>query len=174
MAKKKVTPAERERLWVEAMITTGGNKTQSAVMAGYKPGEAAKKAGQRMSTNVHVAKMLKKRQKQVLDKAADKAQLTVDEVLLDLAEAMRFDPAMLYDDTGNLLPVKQMPPEVRRHLEGVETDVIKLGEKGALVTSKVKFAKKTATRDQAMRHLGLFEKDNRQKPALPPIVVKFV
>lgn len=159
--------AVKQRLWVEAMLTNGGNATQAAVAAGYKSGEAAKKAGHRMSTNVHVAEMLEKRRAAVLAQAERTTLLTVQEVLEDLAQARRFDPAKMYGEDGRLLPVRDMPPEIRMHLEGVEIDEIAVGRgKDRVVighTSKVRFPKKSVAREQAMKHLGLFEKDNTQR-----------
>lgn len=185
MAKKRAkagssrsAAAERRRLFVEAYCGEHRlNATQSAIAAGFSK-KTAYSAGGRLLKRVEVQSAIKQRLGEVFEKAAETTQLTANEVLQDLAEAMRFDPALLYNADGSIKPVSEMPLEVRRQLEGLETDVIKVGRgkksKVALITSKVKFPKKSATREQAMKHFGLFEKDNRQKPPLPPILLKFV
>lgn len=179
MAKRKAGNSkdavqQRRKLFIEAYCGEHRlNGKQSAIAAGFAP-KSAEVTACRLLRQAKVKAAIAKRMAKAQRLASDVTDLTAVEVMRDLAEAMRFDPAALYDDEGNLLPVKKMPLEVRKHLEGTETDVVKIGEKGFLVTSKVKFAKKTATREQAMKHFGLFEKDNRQRPPLPPIKIEFV
>jgi phage terminase small subunit len=162
----KAGASARHALFVEAYLQNGGNATQAAISAGYSP-KTAKQQGARLLTHVDVSTAVEKRRAETLATAAAATQLTVNEVLEDLAQAKRFDPALLFDDKGVILPVHKMPPEVRLQLEGVKYDQIVLGRgkkrRVINVISDIRFPKKSTARDQAMKHLGLYKADNEQK-----------
>ena len=166
-SRAKESAAHRQALYVEAMVANGGNKRQAALTAGAKSDIAADQYAARMSQNVTVTAQIEARRAEVLSKA----MLTTDEVLQELAHSVRFDPARMYGPDGALLPIKDMPPEIRRQLDGIETQ--EMGTPGQVLIArvhKVKHSPKVARMEQAMKHLGLFEKDNAQKPAmLPPV-----
>lgn len=175
MAKKRVkagtskaAAADRKRLFVEAYCTNGRNGKQAAITAGYSA-KTAESAASRLLRNVKVSAAVQQRQAEAFAHAQRTTLLTAEEVLEDLAQAKRFDPAKLYAADGSLLSVRDMPEEVRLQLEGVEVDEIAVGkgEERTVIgqTSKVKFPKKSVVRDQAMKHFGLYKADNEQKPA---------
>lgn len=177
MAKKRVkagtskaSAAERRKVWVEGMIQRNGNQTQAAVYAGIAAGAAAEKYGYRMSKDVRAQGMLRDRLAQVHEAAQDATLLTEIEVRRDLAEALRFNPKRLYKPDGSFIPMHELPDEVSKHLEGTEYEELYVGsgEQRAAVgrVAKIKFPKKTAVREQAMKHFGLYELDNKQKPAV--------
>lgn len=163
----KPNAVQKQALWIEAMLTNGGNATQAAVSAGFKKGEAAKKAGHRLSTNVHVAAELARRQKEVLEHAMEISGLTVDRTLKEVARLAYFDPRKLYTEDGNLKPVSEWDDdtaagiasiEVLEEFEGRGEDRVAIG-----LTKKLKVWDKNAALDKAMKHLGQYEKDNSQK-----------
>lgn len=175
MAKKRVKAgtakheaAEKKRLFVEAYCTNGGNGKQAAIKAGYAP-KSAEVTASRLLRDAKVSAAVAIRRAQTFEKAQQNTQLTADEVLEDLAQAKRFDPARMYGANGELLHIKDMPPDVRVHLEGVEFEEIAVGsgEERTVIgrVAKVKYPKKTQIREQAMKHFGLFEEHNRQLPA---------
>jgi hypothetical protein len=51
-----------------------------------------------------------------------------DDILRGLEMARTFDPADLYSPDGTLIPIKDLPPEVRMCIERVEVDEITIGE----------------------------------------------
>jgi hypothetical protein len=67
---------ERKAKFIEAMVATGGNKRASAIAAGYKPGRAADKAGERLSHNVAVMSHIEKRESVVMAKVAENTEVT--------------------------------------------------------------------------------------------------
>ena len=163
------------------------NATRAAEAIGHKPGRASEQAGYRLSKDVVVQRLLAQRRAEALEKA----KATSDEVLVSAARDMRFDPAKLFDEHGKLKPIHEIDEDTRLAMRGMDVDQIlgyadelegkgnaKKGEKGSKVvighTVKVRFPEKTAAREQLMKHFGLYEKDNRQRPAIPPILVKFV
>ena len=143
--------AHRVRLFIEAYLSNGGNATQAAVAAGYKPGAGAEKAGYRMSKDVRVSAELKKRAAQ----AAAKAELKTEGVLSVLR-------CLVHARAVDVLSKKQraqlpsLTPELEVAIVGFKFD-----SKGKL--REVKFADKNAALEKAMRHLGMFDEDNTQK-----------
>lgn len=166
----KASAAKRRTIFAATYVANGENGTQAAIAAGF----AEKSAHVTAARLLKDAKVLKRIEKS-RGRAVERAQLTADEVLLSLARDLRFDPAKLYHQDGRMKALHELDADTRLALRGVEVDQI-LQEK-VLVgrTVKVKFPEKTAAREQGMKHFGLYEKDNRQKPNLPPeIRLKFV
>ena len=100
------------------------NATQAAIRAGYSA-KTAKQQGARLLTNADILAA-------VVTAKADRGERTridADWVLTRLAEEADADLADLYDDGGNLLPVKQWPIIWRKGLvAGVETVSERVGE----------------------------------------------
>ncbi len=125
--------------------------TQAAIRAGYSAGTAHVQ-GSRLLSNVKVWEAIAKAQA----KAAAKVEVTVERVLKEYARLAFADIAKAYGADGNLLPVPQMPEDIRRALTGVEiTELYGDGEPiGHL--KKVRFAPKVSALDSLARHLGMF------------------
>lgn len=149
----KQSAANRRALYIEAFISNGGSKRGAAIAAGFKPGRASDKAAERMSHNVAVVAEIERRRSEVVAKAQENTQLTVDEVLASLARDIRFDPLKVFKD-GKLVPFDEMDPDTRRAIRGLSYDA-----KGQ---PNIKFPEQTAAREQGMKHFGLYEKDNEQ------------
>lgn len=162
----KSTAKDRRKQFPAAYIAAKGNATEAAKTVGFSPKGAAV-AGSRMLREANVAAEIERLRAKALKDAEDKGLLTAQEVLESLARGLRFDPRKLYREDGSLKPITELDDSVALELEGVEIDEITLGKgKDAAVighTSKVKFPRKHVVREQAMKHFGLFEKDNRQK-----------
>lgn len=80
-------------------------------------------------------------------------QVRGEDVLKELVRIGLADPASAFSEVGELLPLREMPPEVRRAIAGVEVrnDPVT----GAVVT-KIKWWDKTRALDLLGRHLGLY------------------
>lgn len=156
----------REKAFVEAFIANGGNACRAAESAGYSPGPSARVQSTRMLARPNIQAAIKARQAEL----AQKLELTTENVLRSLAQAVHFDPRKLYDESGNLKPINELDDDTAQALSGFEvTEERGSGdERGQVIgyTKKVKWLDKNTARDQAMRHLGLFDKDNKQKNPL--------
>lgn len=176
--------AEARKLrFVEAMIATDDNITQAAVMAGFSARSAAQQ-GSRLLKDAKVQQLLKDRRRALLTKL----ELTSESVLRSLAQSVFFDPRKLYRADGTLKDVHELDDDTAMALAGLEvteemgpapadTGMEPQGHGGALkrqqgrkvlrsITAKVKWHDKTAAREQAMKHLGLFKADNTQRTLL--------
>jgi phage terminase small subunit len=135
--------------------------TQAARRAGYAPRSAAVTAS-RLLTKANIREAIAKAQA----KAAAKAEVTVERVLKEYARIAFADIAQAYDDHGNLLPVTQMPEDIRRALIGVEiAELYGDGERiGQL--KKLRFAHKVSALDSLARYLGMFQEGAGASPGL--------
>jgi phage terminase small subunit len=143
--------AKQERFVQEYLIDL--NATQAAIRAGY----SAKTASETGYENL--------RKPQIAARIAAKYELTSELIIRSIVQELTFDPAKLYDEDGLLLPITELPEDVRMALTSIEFEQI--GSPDAPVyVRKVKWAARQGAREQAMKHLGLFEKDNVQKHAV--------
>jgi hypothetical protein len=153
----KEAAAARKHLFVEAYLANGGNATEAAKSAGYSP-KTAYQQGPRLLKDVQVATELRARAQGL----AKKYELTTDMVVRSIVQELTFDPARLYGQDGQLLPVDKLDEDTRMALVSLEAEQHGSPEAPVYVR-KVKWAQRQAAREQAMKHLGMFEADNKQR-----------
>lgn len=138
------------------------NATQAAIRAGYSK-HTAYSQGERLLRNAEIRSAIDAG----IAKHAENAGLSIEMVLASIVRELTFDPAQLFDEFGGLKPIDEIPAEARKCLVGIETAQVGSPEAPVMV-QKVKWVNPSQAREQAMKHLGMFEKDNAQKP--PPVV----
>ena len=93
--------------------------------------------------------------------------MSVETVLRELENIVHFDPRKIYDAKGKLIPIHQLPEDVAKGLASFDQDEIVVGKGPAARvighTTKVRQWDKLVAIDKAMKHLGMFERDNRQR-----------
>lgn len=147
----------RKAVFVEAYIANGGNATEAAKTAGYSQKTAYSQGG-RLLKDVEIQRAIAERSKAV----AKKYELNTDLVVKSIVQELTFDPAKLYNAGGQLKDITELDEDTRMALASVEFE--QLGSQDAPVfVRKFKWASRQAAREQAMKHLGMFEKDNEQK-----------
>jgi phage terminase small subunit len=155
--------AEQRRIgFVENYIMNGGNATQAAIDCGYSP-KTAGVQGARLLKDVRIKKEIEERQKRL----AKKLELRTEDVLKELARIVYADPRKAFDSRGVLLPVNEWPDDVAAMIASIEVEELFEGSGKDRVwtgyTKKVKLWDKNSAIDKAMKHLGQYEKDNKQK-----------
>lgn len=164
----KVSAAQRRALFVEAYIANGGNATQAAITAGYSR-KTARQQGARLLTDVDISTYVEKRRAAVLAAAEEKTGLTVSGVLKELRRIVHSDPRRLMNGENNLKNIADLDDDDAAAVASIEIteDFSGRGEARELsgYTKKVKLWDKNSAIEKAMKHLGLFERDNEQKPA---------
>lgn len=156
--------AARKAAFIEAYIANGHNATAAAIAAGFSP-KSAGSQGHDLLKKPEVAEAIKQRTIGLVKKY----ELTTDMVVKSLVQELTFDPAQLYDEDGQLRAVKDLPEDARMALVSVEAE--QHGSPQAPVyTRKIKWAAKHQAREQAMKHLGMFERDNEQRNPLAGLV----
>lgn len=154
----KAAAAVRRAKFVEAYIANGGNATEAAREAGY-PARSARSRGHELVKDRDVLDAIRKRQ----DELAKKLELTTEGVLRSLAQAVHFDPRKLYNEDGTLKSPTELDDDTAAALAGIEIIERRNDDESAVVTkTKIRWLDKNGAREQAMKHLGLYEKDNRQ------------
>ena len=151
----------KQKLFVEAYLTNGGNGRQAALSAGY----SAKTARQQASENLSKPDIQAAIQAAMAPRV-ERFGLTLDRLEEELACIAFFDPRRAYDKDGQLLPVPAMPEEVARALSGFEVldefDLVDDAENPAKkklrtrigTTTKVRWASKTQAIELGMRRRG--------------------
>jgi len=94
---------------------------------------------------------------------ASKVVATEARVIEELARIGLFDPGELFAEDGSLLPIKNMLPEVRAAIASIEIEEIDADGRVIGRVKKVKLWDKNSAADKLLRHLGAYEKDNRQR-----------
>ena len=122
---------EKQRAFIREYISNGENATQAYLLV-YPNSRKWKKASVRSRAyallhSEHVAntiqKHLKKEEKRY---TIDRDRLIKEEIRIALA-----DPGAIFDDNGELLPIKDWPEDIRRACSGMDivTSYAKGGEK---------------------------------------------
>lgn len=156
------TTAEQRRLvFVEHYLNNGENASQAALAAGFSA-KTAPQQGHRLLKNVQVQQLIEQRRTKVL---AD-AGLTTELVIRSLVQALTFDPRRLYREDGTLKAVTELDDDTAMALQGIEVTEEFTGrgkDRGVTgFTRKLKWHDKTSVREQALKHLGMYRKDNEQ------------
>ncbi len=99
---------------------------------------------------------------ELMGKAAERTQISVAEVLDNMARIARADLRELYRPDGSLKPIAEWPEDAALAVAGVETSEIYRGagkkRKVVGVTHKVKLWDKTKALDLLGRHFGMLKK----------------
>lgn len=95
-----------------------------------------------------------------LKRRAERVEVSQDHVLRSLLEIANVDVAEAFDESGQLKPIHEIPPAVRRAISGIEVDELFEGrgeERTRVgVTRKVKFWPKVQSLELLGKHLKLF------------------
>lgn len=100
-------------------------------------------------------------------RAAQKALTSVEEIVAENLAIIRFDPARLFDENGDLLKWEDIQPEDRRCITEVntETAVDQTGHVRRTTTVKTAASARGAALDRLARMMGAYARDNAQKTA---------
>lgn len=133
------------------------NATQAAIRAGYSEKlYSAEVQGCRLLSNIKV----KARINELMDARQKRTEITSDVVLQEILLLAKTDLSRAYDDNGKLLPIKEIPEDIRRAIAGVKVfeefegfgkDRVKIGE-----VRELKLWDKPRALELLGKHLKLF------------------
>lgn len=93
--------------------------------------------------------------KELQGKAADRAEITAERVLREVARLAFFDIRKIFNDDGSLKKVFELDDDTAAGIAGIEA--IDIGGEGQLMISKkFKVADKNAALEKLCKHLGLY------------------
>lgn len=148
----------RKKLFVEAFLTNGENAGEAAQAAGYSA-KTAYSAGPRLLKDVEIQNAIKVRRVALIEKF----ELTTERTLREIARLAYSDPRKFYNSDGTLKQVHDLDDDTAATIASVELDEIKADGVVIGITRKVKQWDKNAALEKAMKHLGEYEADNRQR-----------
>lgn len=102
------------------------------------------------------------------EKVAERAGLSIERTLQEVARLSYADPRKMFRSDGSLIPIQEMDDDTAATVASVEHDsvITGSGEDAAVVrTTKLKTWDKNAALEKAMKHHGLYERDNTQRAA---------
>lgn len=156
----KQAAADRKNLFIEAYCANGGNATQAAITAGYSA-KTADQQGSRLLKDVKVSAEIAERAQSV----ARIVGLTTERTLQEVARLAYSDVRKLFKADGTLKPIHELTDDEAAAVASVEIDDITIGQVKVGSTTKIKHWDKNSALEKAMKHHGLYEKDNEQQPA---------
>ena len=96
--------------------------------------------------------------------AAKLAGLTVERTLQEVARLAYSDPRKMFRPDGSMIPIAEMDDDTAACVASFKHDTFDGGEEGESgSTTKLKVWDKNAALEKAMKHLGLYERDNSQR-----------
>jgi len=158
--KKSKLTDKQERFCQEYMIDL--NATQAAIRAGY-----SKKTAQAISTENLSKPLIQARIQELKSKISDKAEITAVEILKELKNFAYSD--ITETITLTVEELKELPSEVRRLITQYKKTTKTLMGHGndpeAIIEEAVelKFVDKMRAFEMLNKHIGFYEKDNKQK-----------
>lgn len=170
--------AHRRELFKQAYIANGHNIKQAAIDAGFSPKTAASQ-GSRLLTDVNFAAEIAEAEREQLAAASKTTGLTLERVQQELARLAFSDPRKLLRPDGTLIPIHELDDDTAATLASFEVTTVasgnpadadddeefekRKGDQTVVRMHKLKVWDKNAALANAMRHLGMFEKDNSQR-----------
>jgi phage terminase small subunit len=154
---------DKQEAFVREYCSNGWNATKAVIAAGYTAkniGTAQSIGTENLSKPVIDLAISKKKAE-----LAKKCEVTQEMIV---AEMVKVGMANVQDymDTNNAVrDISELPKDVAAAVESIQVDVRYDGGDSTGYTEKVrlKLHSKLTALDQLARHLGLFEKDNRQR-----------
>lgn len=131
------------------------NATQAAIRAGYSENTAESQGSRLLS----VAKV-RAAVDAAMQRRSQRVEVKADDVLRELMRLAFVDLGKAYREDGTLLPIHEIPEDVRRAMAGLEVDEIWEGfgedRRQVGVTRKVKFIDKARALELLGKNLKLF------------------
>ena len=154
----RAAAAQRRKRFIDAYLANGHNATQAAITAGFSPKTACAQ-GQRLLRKVEVSGEIAR----AAERAAVASGLLKERSLREVARLAYSDMRQLFRSDGTLKDLSEMDDDTAATIASIETVEERSDGGTKTVVRKVKLWDKNAALDKAMKHLGLYQKDNSQR-----------
>ena len=159
---------KQERFCKEYVIDLNG--TKAAIRAGYSE-KSAKEEASRLLTNANIEARVKELQSGI----GERLEITADMVVKELWALGVYNVKDFVKDDNTIAQLANLERDTVKPVTGIkvtEKTVHFDGGEETTVTTELKLADKRAALVDVGRHIGLFEKDNKQK-ATPDVKITF-
>lgn len=141
------------------------NATQAAARAGYSKRTASEQSA-RLLGDVRIQEALNAATK----KRSEKVGFSAENTLKELQNIVHFNIKNVFDNDGKLKSIKDLDDSVASAIASVEFSTNLEGDGSRII--KLRPYDKTKAVDMAMKHFGLFEKDNEQQGSVVAAILK--
>lgn len=160
--KSKKQPLSQRQIQFAKEYVVDLNGSQAAIRAGYSV-KGADLQARRLLGDDRVSDIIRK----VRETISERLEITSDKVLQEIAALAFSNIHDFVDENNNIKKLHDLPRLTTKAVAGIETTEtirpIGGGEFSREIVTKLKFHSKVSSLDQIARHLGMFEKDNKQK-----------
>jgi phage terminase small subunit len=139
-----------------AVALAKGSNASDAYRAVYSAGRMTAKSINEEACHLVANPKVASRVAELREPAMKAARLEIEDTLRQLACVLRSDARRLFRPDGSLIPVHELDDATAAAISSIELD-----EEGR--PKKIRLWSKIDAIEKAMRHLGLFERDNGQK-----------
>lgn len=154
----KLAAELRRKVFVERWLTNGNNAAEAARYAGFSENSAVQ-TGYELLQRDDVQALIGHRNNRLLATAT----LNTERWANEMAAIGHLDPGEFYNEAGELIPIHKLPEHVRRAVASVDHEITTDKDGNTTQRIKIKTNDKNAALTNIGRHLGVFERDNRQQ-----------
>jgi phage terminase small subunit len=137
-----------------AVAVAKGSNASDAYRGAYSTGRMSAKSINEEASHLLAHPKVASRVAELRAPAMKAARLEIEETLRQLACVLRSDARRLFRPDGSLIPVHELDDATAAAISSIDLD-----DQGR--PKKIRLWSKTDAIDKAMRHLGLYERDNR-------------
>jgi phage terminase small subunit len=145
----------KQERFVAEYLANGLNATKAALSAGYSEATAASQ-GARLLTNVEVSEAIANKAQRHMTKLDISVERTLDMV----GRLAFFDPADLFESDGSMKQIRDISPDARSVIAGMEVSDIWAGEgeQKSIIGNlkKIKLTDRSSALDKLMRYHALY------------------
>lgn len=134
------------------------NAKQAAIRSGFSA-KTAEKQGPQLLEKTWVRNYIRQLQR----KLRKKSEISAERVLAEYAKIAFSDIREIFDENGCIKDVNDMPEAVSGVISEIRTTSFKTKNGDDIIKTSYKLHSKVSALEALSKHLGLFEKDNKQK-----------
>jgi hypothetical protein len=144
-----------------AQLVSLGNTYADAYRGAYKVGEKTKlETIWCESSKLMSNPMVSQRVREIQEETIKNNQVTLEEVIKELSEWLRFDPIEFFDDNNCMKNMRDLSPIARKQIADIKVQELwgKDGEKRVKIgeIKSIKFLDKQSTVDKFMKYFGAY------------------
>ena len=147
---------KQQRFVEEYMVDL--NATQAAIRAGYSQDTANRIASENLS-KLDIQEAIQKRKQEL----SESTGITAERVLSEYAKIAFSDVRELFTPDNNIFDIRQLDDNTAAAVSSVDIDVLSSMGMPIGYTKKLRLYNKLTALEALGKHIGLFEKDNKQK-----------